>query len=520
MGYEKNKEIYHHGRSKMTPPPDWAIPDDKVHEWIKEWIDSGFMKDYLDYTLSSSTAPIIYHIPTVLNIISYALSNCEIIIKNFSFNERGTLIQHPDDHDYRINPVMWSAIVGESGDRKSTVMDFGNRVLMEAIKETDLANGAVADLTSPEALIEHMAEHGPVFAIRDELSTLMSGSKRTHMEHMKPLLLLIYDNKPLRRRKVKDTSKWKKARDEEQPVEAYKIAVEKPIEMILGCIPPRVFSKQTSIEDWETGLLPRFTYWPGYLNINAIKLTGQGMNPKMERKLAKRLNRSFISRHKAGLKIIVPWAVHFEIAQWAHDKIYPLQSKVSSAFYSYLKRSSTVAARIAAIIAAAELAPTLRSIQPITVHSHHVDAAIDLLDMINPYLMTLFENTKRDRNGAREEALLQLISGTPDGLTIVDMLARLDDAPNKAVIVKELAALEKDQMVTHKRLPVVKGTAPRLYYAPENKLYVVRRLNKVKSEVEEIQRALNAKRQRERRKKAKAERELEAKKAQESEKMS
>lgn len=493
----KNEETYFGGHAKSTSKaPTWATPDSDVIEWIDEWIDGGFIKEYLDYATECGITPTIYHVATVLNIVSYALANCEIVVRGFSRDEHGKIIEKAGNRKHHIVPVMWSAIIGESGDRKSTAMDFGARILKEAIKGTDLEYGEAPDFASPEALTEHMAEHGPVFTFRDELSTLLTQSRRAHLEHMKSTLLLIYEHTSLKRRKVKDTSK-KNNDEEEGPVEAYQVTVEKPIKMILGCIPPRVFAKQTSIDDWDTGLLPRFTYWPGFLDILATEITSFDTDPTEERRLSKQLKKFFLGRSGKGLNIIVPFDVNYEISSWVRERIDPLRGEVSGAFYAYLKRSYTTVMRIAAILALGELAPGETPKRAISVEKHHAEAAISLLDLINPRLMDLFEHTKLDRNGTREEALLRLITEAKRGITINDLLLKLDDAPSRSLIAKEVRTLEKAQLVKHKVLPQLMGRASNLYYTPEHKAKVIQRLYEAEKELKDIRREKEKLRKRE-----------------------
>jgi hypothetical protein len=493
MNYEE--AYFGKGAGSSHTVPEWSIPDKLMHDWTAEWIDDGFIKEYLNYTNEIAVTPAVYHVATVLSIVSYALSECRIEPKPFKIAKDGTVTEQvTEDSKYHIIPVLWSAIVGESGDRKSTATYYGKRILREAIKDTDLAYGEAPDIASPEALTEHMAEHGPVFTFRDELSTMLTRSKRNHMEHMKPLLLQIYDHISLTRRKAKDTSK-RRNEDEEGPTEAYQVTVEKPIKMILGCIPPRVFATQTSVDDWDTGLLPRFTYWPGYLDLTQVRLTMPYNSDSKEQELARTLRQFFIRRTKMGLRIIIPYQVNHQLAEWVHERINPLRHTVSGAAYAYLKRSYTTVVRIAAIIAAGEIAPTIPKTHSIIVKDYHADAAIALLDHINPKLMALFDATKLDRTGSREEALLKIISNSKNGVTIEELLGRLDDAPSRSLIDKELQIMEKSGLIHHKMLPTPIGRDPKLYYVLENKTKVCQRVNQASRSVREEARARSAARQ-------------------------
>jgi len=470
----KSRDLYFGATSKSrAKAPPWALPDQEVKKWIEEWVDDGFIKDYLNYAMSCGITPSVYHVGTVITTVSYALCNCEITVRGFKEDSRGEIAEQ-QNRDNRIVPVMWSAIIGESGDRKSTAMDFGKRILKEAVKGTDNEHGEAPDFASPEALTEHMAEHGPVFTFRDELSTILTTAKRPHLEHMKSTLLLIYEHTSLKRRKAKDTSK--NHNEEEGPVEAYQVMVEKPIKMILGCIPPRVFAKQTSVDDWDTGLLPRFIYWPGFLDVLATKITSFGNNPEIELELSRHLRKYFLRRKKAGLHIIVPYDVNYEISSWIRARIDTLRGRVSGALYAYLKRSYATVIRIAAILAAGELAHLQGSHAPIYVGHDHASGAIELLDMINPRLLDLFEHTKRDRVGTREEALLAIIVEAKEGITIDEILSRMDDAPSRSLIAKEIKNLQKTDDVICLNLPKAIGKPPGLYFTSKYKTAVRQRI--------------------------------------------
>ena len=471
--------LYFGAHTKRQPDaPLWAVSDGSMNSWIEEWIDKGFIKDYLDYARDCGVTPTVYHVATVLTTVSYSLARCEIAVESFTKDPLGNIIPKVHGREQIIRPVLWSAIIGESGDRKSTAMDFGRRILTEAIKKTQLEHGEAPDVASPEALTEHMAEHGPVFTFRDELSTILANSKRNHLEHMKPTLLTIYEHKPLTRRKAKDTSKRRDGDGGE--AEAYKVEVEVPIKMILGCIPPRVFAKQTSVDDWDTGLLPRFVYWPGYLDICNTEITSFDNDAQEERKLSRILRSFFIKRRINGLRIIVPAELNYEVAKWNRERPDALRGRVSGAFHAYLRRSYTTIIRIAAILAAGELAESTGVSEPIYVTRHHIDAAIELMDTINPRLMDLFEHTKRDRAGTREEALLAVITTAQAGITLNEIMARLDDAPSRSLITREVKELEKAQLIRHKALPNLSGgRAPNLYYVTENIRKVNERVDKL-----------------------------------------
>jgi len=503
MGYEEDIYFNRLNRQTISDPPTWAVSDEKILEWMSNHLVDGIVKDYLDYVRSCGPTPLVYHMATVLSTLSYTLANCDIIIKRFKKDDTGKIIE--DDNkaaEGHIVPVLWSAIVGESGDRKSTAMDFGRRILLDAIKDTDFVHGEAPDFASPEALTEHMAEHGPVFTFRDELSTLFSPSRRAHLEHMKSTLLLIYEHQSIKRRRVKE-AKWKRGQEEDDtPKEAYQVEVEKPIQMILGCIPPKVFAKQTSVEDWDTGLLPRFLYWPGYLDLTKLEPSAPNHDVDRERELSDQIRKVCLLRKGSGLRIVISHMLSYDVAVWIHKRIDPLRGYVSGAYFSYLKRSYATVIRIAAVLAVAELGvkPKARRTQAINVTEVHVDAAMDLLDLVNPKLMALFNHTKLDRLGIREDSIYQLIARTPTGLSALELAGQLDDAPNQQTINKDLTALQQSGRIQAKLRKNLVGRDSFVYFLPQHereaKLAVMEHNSVVGKKIKKRQAARNAKNQR------------------------
>lgn len=472
-------------RSVEKTLPDWAIPDDAVLDWLP---DGGFINDYMNYVLKYSKTPAIYHVATILSTMSFAMSGCTITSERFGYDKEGEVIPKPGEST--TVPVLWSAIVGDTGDRKSTAMDFGQRILEKAIVGTDLEYAKAPDFASPEALSEHMAQNGAAFTFRDELVTLLAPSRRAHLEHMKSTLLLIYENKPLKRRRVSDTapkSKEEVEDGEDRNEGVYEVLVEHPIKMILGCIPPKVFGAQTGVEDWDTGLLPRFMYWPGYLLPESRVPEPPARNDKIENRLARTLKHYVIKRATVeSRQIIIPFKANYEISSWIHDCIDPLRGRVSNSFYAYLKRSRAAAIKIAACLAMAEYAQQESRLEKVFVTEDHVLSALELLDLINPHVMVLFNSTKRSRSGVRETAILSIIKEAKTGVTVEDLMELLDDAPSRAVINTDLKQFIKSGDLMKRKLPTPgKGAPPNIFYLPSQKMAVFRKVVQIERQIEE-----------------------------------
>jgi hypothetical protein len=160
-------------------------------------------------------------------------------------NVRAMLAPYPGGLGTNLNVVL----VGDSTlTRKSTV-----RAIAEDLHDAVIPGGRLAELTSPEALIEQLAGRpaDSTTWVVDEMSDLLE--KLHHAKHMaglRGLLLTVYDGRDYRYSRHSKRSKHGEKIEDEDEIRAPHLSV-------FGATTPSVFEILTPA-DVRSGLLPRF----------------------------------------------------------------------------------------------------------------------------------------------------------------------------------------------------------------------------------------------------------------------
>ena len=193
-----------------------------------------FLADYIAYAASRTDAAHELHEAAGLVLLAAATPNV-----------RAMLAPYPGGLGTNLNV----GIIGDSTlTRKSTA-----RAIAEDLHDAVIAGGRLAELTSPEAFIEQLAQR-PADSTTwfvDEMSDLLE--KLHHAKHMaglRGILLTVYDGRDYRyTRHSKRSKHGEKVEDED--------AIRAPHLSVLGATTPAVFEILTSA-DVRSGLLPRF----------------------------------------------------------------------------------------------------------------------------------------------------------------------------------------------------------------------------------------------------------------------
>lgn len=204
----------------------WATQDAEAKMLIGK---EGIFHEILDDLVSSTDAPAIYHVASMFTTAAAALGQCDIHIGD------------PDDL-YTMPMAMWSAVIGDSGDRKSSAIARSVSSLRQVAPERLFPTDG-----SQEAWHLALSEQPVSLLYRDELSGLFDNAARSYSTGLKTWLLDTWDGQDMTRKTL-----------------AHKeCTIIRPRFSILGGIPPTVFSEKTRRSDWSSGFLARFVYWGG-----------------------------------------------------------------------------------------------------------------------------------------------------------------------------------------------------------------------------------------------------------------
>ena len=205
----------------------WATPDADAKALFPK---HGIFRDVLEDLVESTDAPAIYHLASVFTVAAAALGQCDL----HTINAHGKT---------QILPmILWSAIIGDSGDRKSSAIAKSIISLEQTARERMLpADG------SQEGWHLALSEQPISLLYRDELAGLFDATQRSYSTGLRTWLLDTWTGRDMVRKTLTHQE----------------TLIQRPRLSILGGIPPTVFSKKTSKDDWQSGFLARFIYWGG-----------------------------------------------------------------------------------------------------------------------------------------------------------------------------------------------------------------------------------------------------------------
>lgn len=202
--------------------------------------EKGFFADYLAWVRRLTDAPEGYHVVSGLAILSACISNLtegmfDIVIPD------GTKLTSV----FATN--LWVLIVGPSGDRKSTAMNYAVAVAGDTIPYTSAISG------SPEATFDLVSQRPDVFFYHPEGSTLFSQLQASYWLQGQGFLCDLYDGRSEPPYKRILTGQ----RDKKNPVpKVTEITITRPRVSILVGIAPDLLD-QARKSDWTGGLIGR-----------------------------------------------------------------------------------------------------------------------------------------------------------------------------------------------------------------------------------------------------------------------
>lgn len=203
---------------------------------------SGFFLEYLQWVQRLTDAPPVYHIASALSVMSATCSR---------WAEGRFEVQSLDGTTLSsVYPTsLWVLVVGPSGDRKSTAMDYAMSVGSKS--------GAINDISaisgSPEATFDLVSKKPDVFFYHSEGSTLFAQLQASYWLQGQGFLCDLYDGRedpPYKR-----ILTGKRSKKDPTPT-TIEIVITKPRVTILVGIAPDLLD-QARKSDWTGGLIGR-----------------------------------------------------------------------------------------------------------------------------------------------------------------------------------------------------------------------------------------------------------------------
>lgn len=417
--------------------PGWAISDEEVGQCTPE---KGFIKDYIDYMTVCTDAPSIYHLGACLSLLSCASCFCEV--------------QQMTDYGKNEQPmILWIALIGYSGDRKSTAMEGAKNLLSRFRMATPEKRAILPAEGSMEALHDTLCESPNVLMYRDELAQLFDARRKSYMSGMTSWLLELYSGQD-RPRVTKskqgggngngDNGSSSRAPDEGDPGPASgnnEMIIKRPRVNILGGIPPDTFKSKATKGDWSSGFLARFKFFGGKrLDWKLSQVRDEAVETELARWLHK------VPWESRG-KVVLYNDINKRIGEWIYDNVeLPRQRELTNQdMFSQLMRLQEFGCRVAALYAMSrQKKPQLADGGKIKVDHSDVDRVLCLLEALKRSSMSLFEGTVATVENSEEQEIL-------------DWLKTQDVPPSYRQTSKAFPAISSRKVKVHIMTLIEKG---------------------------------------------------------------
>jgi hypothetical protein len=357
----------------------WATQDAEAKMLIGK---EGIFHEILDDLMSSTDAPAIYHVASMFTTAVAALGQCDLHV-----GDPGSMVMQP--------MIMWSAVIGDSGDRKSSAISRSVSSLRQTAPERLFPTDG-----SQEAWHLALSEQPTSLLYRDELSGLFDSAARSYSQGLKSWLLDTWDGQDMTRKTL-----------------AHKeCTIIRPRFSILGGIPPTVFSEKTRRGDWSSGFLARFTYWGGRRESwNAFQ------HGNCNGKLTKWL--STVALVSQG-SIVLSEEDAMPLCEWIYDETEKTRMEFHPEVLSALQRLQSTGYKLAAVY---EMQKRTKPFgygsveQQVRVSKESVIAIMPIVKMLKKTVMELFTSTMDLAENADESKVLRLFN-------IHDEISRKDAA--------------------------------------------------------------------------------------------
>lgn len=386
---------------------------------------TGFIREYLQYALTTTDAAGWFHLGSILTALSVAAGNADYYAIM------------PDGR-YSIHGLqMWSVLIGLSGTRKSQSMDPAIRILRGADPNLIMPTDA-----SEEALHDTLCARGGIGMIqRDELQTLFSQARRSYTQGLVGKLLESYKGGPISR----DTKSG-------GMVSADRVRLS-----LLGAIPPSTLQHNTSREDWRTGFLPRFCFW-GARRIRYMEFATSCA--ATEGRLSAWLRDHVLGR---SLRLVISYENAKVISDWYREHVEMRSHLVPDEVFSTLTRLQVKGLQIAALFAISRITDANSDARDISVELEDVICALNVIKLFHKTTLGLFTTVGSTTEATEENAMLRWLSNHPQSTVrqISEAAGMSTRQVNRLLI--EFNAAGVVESVFSSAHENVRGPKPRLY---------------------------------------------------------
>lgn len=343
----------------------------------------------MDYVTLCTDAPRSFALGTGLGILAVACGKCSIVVNTAD-----------PKLDATVPLRLWQALIGNSGQRKSKVMDLGVGLLQRTGEQFLLPDDA-----SVEAWHDTFAEQPISLMHQEELSTLLDAQSRSYSNGLQGWMLKLWSGTP-KDRKTKAGGT---------------VAIERPRLNILGAIPPDVFFRKTKALDWRSGFLPRFLYWGGVREEWApVGLCA----PLIEKALSEQLRCVYF---KSEGTIVIPAQVTVSLFKWFFDEVESKSSHYLEDTFAGLLRLQEIGYVIAALIALSRITRPVsaKAAQRLVVNQADMDATVNILRLCKRTIESISSRANQDVTAVNEESIIQYVSSQSQGVTIENVVNTL-----------------------------------------------------------------------------------------------
>ena len=404
--------------------PDWAVPDDAVEQLIPDY---GFLRDYMEYMAQCTDAPLIYHLGSALAMMTSACPYCDVL----EISKEGKNTQPL---------ILWIALIGVSGDRKSTAMSGAIRLLERFRGVTSEKQATLTLDGSIEAWHDHLVKNPNTLGYRDELSMLFDARQKSYLKNLVPWLLELYSGD----QKIRMLKATKVNKDGSKESTEQQIIIERPRVSLLGGIPPEVLVQKATSSDWASGFLARFKFFGGMRE--TWKMT-QTRDSVQETKLCQWLSR--VPWRSKG-DIIVPEGVSNQLAEWIWENVeLPRRRREEHQnLLSQYTRFQEFAIRASAIYAISRrFKPQTDDHGSIQVDKSDMTLVIRLLEVLRDSSRALFVDTRSAPETLEEECILKWLRTRPSGATVLE-ISKVFPEYSTQKVRRRLKDLEEKNVLT------------------------------------------------------------------------
>lgn len=411
-------------RKKLDAPiPSWATSQQDIEN---VGLPVGFLRDFIDYVSLCTDAPKSFALGTGLGILAVACGRCNVVVKSSDPNLESRL------------PIrLWQALLGNSGQRKSKVMDLGIG-LLERTNNSFL----LPDDGSVEAWHDTMVDQPICLMHQDELSGLFDAQQRSYTSTLQSWMLKIWSGTP---------------KDRKTKGGGIKL-VQRPRLNILGAIPPDVFIKKSKPLDWRSGFLPRFLYWGGAREEWAPNCLNA---PKQELSLSDQLK---YIHFKSDGDIIIPSLINNILSDWFYETIERHSSEFLEDTYAGLLRLQEIGYVIAALVAMSRTMVVVSSgnAKRLVIEQSDMLTTVRILNVCKRTIESLSSKANMDATATTELTIEDLLNINPDGLTAKEVAVKAGMSLQSAR--KHLTVLVESQVLTLSRKPSTRPGNPAYIY--------------------------------------------------------